>query len=161
MAEQDTIRFARSVKRIVIIPFAALTLALIVGFELAGYIKIGKSFWLFAYYGDRLPQLLLDFCGIWIGAGLIAWDVRCSRFELNLEGVSGYDAWYRRRSIAWQSISRVKVRNSLLWRTILVYENGNRWPVHLPKRILRKSNVVSFLKTHLDKTSTLYEATAT
>ena len=161
MAEQDTIRFTPSVKRSVIIPFAAVTAALIIGLELAWYIKFGKSFWFFAHYRGLLPDLFIGFCWIWVGAGLMAWDVRCYRFELNLDGIHGHDAWNRRRFISWQSIVRVKVRNYLLWQAVLVFEKGNRWPVHLRKGVLQESNFVSFLRTHLDKTSTLYEATAT
>ena len=160
MGEQATIRFSRSIKRSVLLPAAGVTLALIIGLEVAWYIKFGKSFWLFVYYRD-LTELFVGISWIWIGAGLILWDVRCSSFELNLTGVFGYDTWYRRRHIAWQSIARVKVRNYLLWKTILVYEKGNRWPVYLLKGVLRKANFVSFLETHLDKTSTLYEVTVT
>ena len=161
MAEPDTIRFVPSVKLRVFLPFGALTAVFIIVFEVAAYIKFGKSFWLFVSYYEGLPTLVWAFCLIWTGAVLISCDVRCSRFELNLEGICGYDAWYRRRFIPWQSIAHVKVRrNYLLWKTVLVFERDNRWPVHLRKEVLRKSTFDTFLRNHLGKTSTLYEATA-
>ena len=147
-----------SITRYVALPTLVITAALILWAEIYLQPKLSRSFWILIYEQGQLSDLLIRLIKIWACSAGIAFTLYLDRFHVSLQAIAGRDVYLRYRRILWDSIDNIKINSIMGIKYVSVYERGNKYPIHLKWRVIKRPQNIQFVSDNSEKLKKLYDA---